>query len=148
MRVVLQRVSSASVTVDDQELGAIAQGYMLLVAIQDADTEAELDYLVRKITGLRIFEDEAGKLNLSIQDVGGSILSISQFTLYADTRRGNRPSFTDAGAPAYAEKMYDQFNTKLAATGLTVATGEFGADMKVSLVNDGPVTIIFDTDNK
>ncbi|MGZ9842278.1 D-aminoacyl-tRNA deacylase [Weissella confusa] len=148
MRVVLQRVSSASVTVDGQELGAIAQGYMLLVAIQDADTEAELDYLVRKITGLRVFEDEAGKMNLSIQDVGGSILSISQFTLYADTRRGNRPSFTDAGAPAYAEKMYDQFNTKLAATGLTVATGEFGADMKVSLVNDGPVTIIFDTDNK
>ena len=148
MRVVLQRVSSASVTVNDQELGAIAQGYMLLVAIQDADTEAELDYLVRKITGLRVFEDEAGKMNLSIQDVGGSILSISQFTLYADTRRGNRPSFTDAGAPAYAEKMYDQFNTKLAATGLTVATGEFGADMKVSLVNDGPVTIIFDTDNK
>ncbi|RAU09148.1 D-tyrosyl-tRNA(Tyr) deacylase [Weissella confusa] len=148
MRVVLQRVSSASVTVDDQELGAIAQGYMLLVAIQDADTEAELDYLVRKITGLRVFEDEAGKMNLSIQDVGGSILSISQFTLYADTRRGNRPSFTDAGAPVYAEKMYDQFNTKLAATGLTVATGEFGADMKVSLVNDGPVTIIFDTDNK
>lgn len=148
MRVVLQRVSSASVKVDDQELAAIAQGYMLLVAIQDADTEAELDYLVRKITGLRVFEDEAGKMNLSIQDVGGSILSISQFTLYADTRRGNRPSFTDAGAPAYAEKMYDQFNTKLAATGLTVATGEFGADMKVSLVNDGPVTIIFDTDNK
>ena len=148
MRVVLQRVSSASVTVVDQELGAIGQGYMLLVAIQDADTEAELDYLVRKITGLRVFEDEAGKMNLSIQDVGGSILSISQFTLYADTRRGNRPSFTDAGAPAYAEKMYDQFNTKLAATGLTVATGEFGADMKVSLVNDGPVTIIFDTDNK
>lgn len=148
MRVVLQRVSSASVTVDDQELGAIGQGHMLLVAIQDADTEAELDYLVRKITGLRVFEDEAGKMNLSIQDVGGSILSISQFTLYADTRRGNRPIFTDAGAPAYAEKMYDQFNTKLAATGLTVATGEFGADMKVSLVNDGPVTIIFDTDNK
>ncbi|MCT0010021.1 D-tyrosyl-tRNA(Tyr) deacylase [Weissella confusa] len=148
MRVVLQRVSSASVTVDDQELGAIGQGYMLLVAIQDADTEAELDYLVRKITGLRVFEDEAGKMNLSVQDVGGSILSISQFTLYADTRRGNRPSFTDAGAPAYAEKMYDQFNAKLAATGLTVATGEFGADMKVSLVNDGPVTIIFDTDNK
>lgn len=148
MRVVLQRVSSASVTVDGQELGAIDQGYMLLVAIQDADTEAELDYLVRKITGLRVFEDEAGKMNLSIQDVGGSILSISQFTLYADTRRGNRPSFTDAGAPAYAEKMYDQFNTKLAATGLTVTTGEFGADMKVSLVNDGPVTIIFDTDNK
>ncbi|MBD5833430.1 D-aminoacyl-tRNA deacylase [Weissella confusa] len=148
MRVVLQRVSSASVTVDGQELGAIDQGYMLLVAIQDADTEAELDYLVRKVTGLRVFEDEAGKMNLSIQDVGGSILSISQFTLYADTRRGNRPSFTDAGAPAYAEKMYNQFNTKLAATGLTVATGEFGADMKVSLVNDGPVTIIFDTDNK
>ena len=148
MRVVLQRVSSASVTVEGQELGAIEQGYTLLVAIQDTDTEAELDYLVRKITGLRVFEDEAGKMNLSIQDVGGSILSISQFTLYADTRRGNRPSFTDAGAPAYAEKMYDQFNTKLAATGLTVATGEFGADMKVSLANDGPVTIIFDTDNK
>ena len=148
MKVILQRVSEASVTVAGNQLGAIEQGFMLLVGVQDADTDAELDYLVRKITNLRVFEDQAGKMNLSLTDVDGAILSISQFTLYADTRKGNRPSFTAAGAPGFAKKMYDRFNTKLAATGVRVETGEFGADMKVSLVNDGPVTIVFDTDNK
>lgn len=148
MKVILQRVSEASVTVAGNQLGAIEQGFMLLVGVQDADTDAELDYLVRKITNLRVFEDQAGKMNLSLTDVAGAILSISQFTLYADTRKGNRPSFTAAGAPDFAKKMYDRFNTKLAATGVRVETGEFGADMKVSLVNDGPVTIVFDTDNK
>ncbi|WP_195517667.1 D-aminoacyl-tRNA deacylase [Weissella cibaria] len=148
MKVILQRVSEASVTVAGNQLGAIEQGFMLLVGVQDADTDAELDYLVRKITNLRVFEDQAGKMNLSLTDVDGAILSISQFTLYADTRKGNRPSFTAAGAPNFAKKMYDRFNTKLASTGVRVETGEFGADMKVSLVNDGPVTIVFDTDNK
>lgn len=148
MKVILQRVSEASVTVAGNQLGAIEQGFMLLVGVQDADTDAELDYLVRKITNLRVFEVQAGKMNLSLTDVAGAILSISQFTLYADTRKGNRPSFTAAGAPDFAKKMYDRFNTKLAATGVHVETGEFGADMKVSLVNDGPVTIVFDTDNK
>lgn len=148
MKVILQRVSEASVTVAGNQLGAIEQGFMLLVGVQDADTDAELDYLVRKITNLRMFEDQAGKMNLSLTDVDGAILSISQFTLYADTRKGNRPSFTAAGAPNFAKKMYDRFNTKLASTGVRVETGEFGADMKVSLVNDGPVTIVFDTDNK
>ena len=148
MKVILQRVSEASVTVAGNQLGAIEQGFMLLVGVQDADTDAELDYLVRKITNLRVFEDQAGKMSLSLTDVAGAILSISQFTLYADTRKGNRPSFTAAGAPDFAKKMYDRFNTKLAATGVRVETGEFGADMKVSLVNDGPVTIVFDTDNK
>ncbi|MGY4735283.1 D-aminoacyl-tRNA deacylase [Weissella cibaria] len=148
MKVILQRVSEASVTVAGNQLGAIEQGFMLLVGVQDADTDAELDYLVRKITNLRVFEDQAGKMNLSLTDVDGAILSISQFTLYADTRKGNRPSFTAAGAPDFAKKMYDRFNTKLASTGVRVETGEFGADMKVSLVNDGPVTIVFDTDNK
>lgn len=148
MKVILQRVSEASVTVAGNQLGAIEQGFMLLVGVQDADTDAELDYLVRKITNLRVFEDQAGKMNLGLTDVDGAILSISQFTLYADTRKGNRPSFTAAGAPDFAKNMYDRFNTKLAATGVHVETGEFGADMKVSLVNDGPVTIVFDTDNK
>ena len=148
MKVVLQRVSQARVTIADQVVGEINKGYMLLVGIQDRDTDVELDYLVRKITNLRVFEDEAGKMNLDIKAVAGEILSVSQFTLYADTRKGNRPSFTAAGAPAYAEKLYNRFNDKLRAAGLVVQTGQFGADMQVALVNDGPVTIIFDTDAK
>ena len=148
MKVVLQRAKSASVSINETVVGQIDAGYVLLVGIADSDTEAELDYLVRKITKLRVFEDEAGKMNLSIGDVGGQILSISQFTLYADTKKGNRPSFTKAGAPDFADKMYQLFNKKLADIGLTVATGEFGANMQVQLINDGPVTIILDTENK
>ena len=148
MRIVLQRVKSASVSIDETVVGKIGVGYVLLVGIAHNDTEAELDYLVRKITKLRVFEDLVGKMNLAIEDVGGQILSISQFTLYADTKKGNRPSFTKAGAPDFADKMYQLFNKKLRDTGLTVETGEFGANMQVQLINDGPVTIIFDTENK
>ncbi|MDF8369319.1 D-tyrosyl-tRNA(Tyr) deacylase [Weissella paramesenteroides] len=148
MRIVLQRVKSASVSIDETVVGKIGVGYVLLVGIADNDTEAELDYLVRKITKLRVFEDLVGKMSLAIEDVGGQILSISQFTLYADTKKGNRPSFTKAGAPDFADKMYQLFNKKLRDTGLTVETGEFGANMQVQLINDGPVTIIFDTENK
>lgn len=148
MRIVLQRVKSASVSIDETVVGKIGVGFVLLVGIADSDTEAELDYLVRKITKLRVFEDLVGKMNLAIEDVGGQILLISQFTLYADTKKGNRPSFTKAGAPDFADKMYQLFNKKLRDTGLTVETGEFGANMQVQLINDGPVTIIFDTENK
>lgn len=148
MRVVLQRVSSASVSIDEKQVGAINQGYMLLVGAEDTDGAEEIDYLVRKISRLRVFSDDAGKMNLSIQDIHGSILSVSQFTLYADTKKGNRPSFVKAGNPDHADKIYQQFNTQLEQEGILVKTGEFGADMQVSLVNDGPVTIVFDTDNK
>jgi D-tyrosyl-tRNA(Tyr) deacylase len=133
------------VTIEQTVVGQIDKGFLLLVGICDEDTDADLDYLVKKISLLRVFEDEAGKMNLALNQVDGSILSVSQFTLYASTKKGNRPSFTAAGAPDYAEKMYNRFNQKLAATGLTVATGEFGADMQVGLENDGPVTILFDT---
>lgn len=145
MKVVLQRVSQASVTIEEQIVGQISKGFLLLVGICDDDTEADLDYLVKKISQLRVFEDEAGKMNLALNQVDGAILSVSQFTLYASTKKGNRPSFTGAGQPEYAQKMYHLFNQKLAATGITVETGEFGADMQVALVNDGPVTILFDT---
>lgn len=148
MRVVLQRVKSADVSIENKIVGQIGAGYVLLVAISDNDTEDELDYLVRKITKLRVFEDTVGKMNLAIGDISGQILSVSQFTLYADTKKGNRPSFTKAGQPEFANKMYQLFNDKLRDTGLTVATGEFGSDMQVQLINDGPVTIIFDTENK
>lgn len=148
MRVVLQRVKRASVTINKQVVGAINQGFVLLVGVHDDDTEADIDYLVRKITKLRVFEDQQGKMNLGLAAVGGKILSISQFTLYANTRKGNRPSFVDAGQPEKANRYYQLFNQKLKATGIKVATGEFGADMAVSLVNDGPVTILFDTAHK
>lgn len=148
MRVVLQRVKRASVTINKQVAGAINQGFVLLVGVHDDDTEADIDYLVRKITKLRVFEDQQGKMNLGLAAVGGKILSISQFTLYANTRKGNRPSFVDAGQPEKANRYYQLFNQKLKATGIKVATGEFGADMAVSLVNDGPVTILFDTAHK
>lgn len=148
MRVVLQRVTSAQVAIEERVVGQIKQGYLLLVGAEDTDSDDEVAYLVHKISKLRIFSDAQGKMNLSIQDIAGSILSVSQFTLYADTRKGNRPSFTKAGNPEHANAIYEQFNAQLRETGLTVETGEFGADMQVSLVNDGPVTIIFDTDNK
>lgn len=146
MRVVVQRARQAQVTIDGAVKGAIDHGLVLLVGFEDGDGQAELDYLTHKILNLRIFSDDAGKLNLNVQQVGGAILSISQFTLYADTRHGNRPSFTDAGDPDTASKLYDTFNQQLAAGGVQVATGEFGADMQVSLTNDGPVTICYDTD--
>lgn len=148
MRVVLQRVKKASVAIDNQTVGAIGQGLLLLVGFQADDGSEQIDYLVKKIANCRIFSDEDDKLNLNVQQVNGKILSVSQFTLYADTKKGNRPSFTRAQDPKIASKNYDEFNQKLRALGIEVQTGKFGADMQVSLVNDGPVTIIFDTDNK
>ena len=144
MRIVIQRVSQASVTIDGKIAGAIQQGLLLLVGICPEDGQEDIDYAVRKISQMRIFSDDADKMNLSVQDVGGQILSISQFTLYADTKKGNRPAFTGAAKPDLATALYDQFNQKLAQI-VPVQTGEFGADMKVSLVNDGPVTIVLDT---
>ena len=148
MKVVLQRVKEASVSIDGQIHGKIGRGFVLLVGVSDADGEAEVDYLTHKISKLQVFEDDAGKLNLDINAVNGAILSISQFTLYADTKKGNRPSFTKAGEPQHADRVYEQLNERLRQTGLEVQTGVFGADMLVNIQNDGPVTIIFDTDNK
>lgn len=148
MKVVLQRVTSAQVSIDDQIVGQIQAGYVLLVGVADGDTAADIAYLVRKISQLRVFEDDQGRMNLSIQAIDGAILSISQFTLFAETKKGNRPSFTKAGEPAFARRMYAQFNAALREVGVPVETGEFGADMAVSLVNDGPVTILFDTNDK
>ena len=157
MRIVLQRVRHGSVDVLDEETGkrdltfepqTIGQGYVLLVGVSDTDGDEQIAWLVHKIANLRVFEDENGKMNLSLKQIGGQILSVSQFTLYADTKKGNRPSFTDAQNPNEASKNYDRFNEKLREEGVIVETGVFGADMKVSFTNDGPVTIIFDTDNK
>jgi len=148
MRILLQRVRNASVTIAGQVHGQIDQGFCLLVGAEDSDTSEQVDYLVHKISHLRVFSDENDKMNLSIADVQGSVLSVSQFTLYASTKKGNRPSFVAAGDPDHAKRLYEEFNTKLAATGIPVATGVFGADMQVALVNDGPVTIWFDTDDK
>lgn len=144
MRVVLQRVKHASVSVDGQVIGQIKQGYMLLVGFGPKDDEAVLDWMVHKVTNLRVFESEPGKMNLGLKDVNGSILSISQFTLYADVKHGNRPGFSKAAKPDFAAKLYDQFNQKLKDTGIPVQTGHFGADMQVDLVNDGPVTILYE----
>lgn len=144
MRIVLQRVKHASVSVDDEVIGQIKQGYMLLVGFGPDDTDATLDWMVHKVTNLRVFESEPGKMNLGLKDVNGAILSISQFTLYADIKHGNRPGFSKAAKPELAEKLYDRFNAKLRATGIPVETGQFGADMQVDLVNDGPVTILYE----
>ena len=144
MRIVIQRVRQASVSIDGKIAGEIQQGLLLLVGICPEDGQEDIEYAVRKISQMRIFSDQEDKMNLSVQDVGGQILSISQFTLYADTKKGNRPAFTGAAKPDLATALYDQFNQKLART-VPVQTGEFGADMKVSLVNDGPVTIVLDT---
>lgn len=145
MRVVLQRVSHASVTVEEKVIGQIQRGFLLLVGVTHDDAMEDMEYLVRKIIQMRIFEDEEGKLNRSIQDVGGEILSVSQFTLYADTKRGNRPSFSKAAPGDVALEMFEQFNGLLRDTGIPVETGQFGADMKVELLNDGPVTILLDS---
>jgi D-tyrosyl-tRNA(Tyr) deacylase len=144
MRIVLQRVKHASVSVDGEVIGQIKQGYMLLVGFGPDDTDVTLDWMVHKVTNLRVFESEPGKMNLGLKDVNGAILSISQFTLYADVKHGNRPGFSKAANPELAEKLYDRFNAKLQATGIPVETGQFGADMQVDLVNDGPVTILYE----
>ncbi|MBU5449205.1 D-aminoacyl-tRNA deacylase [Acetivibrio sp. MSJd-27] len=147
MKIVLQRVSRASVTVEERVKGRIGEGYMALVGITDTDTEEILKYMAEKMINLRIFEDEAGKMNRSLLDVGGEILLISQFTLYADCKKGRRPSFIKAGSPAFAEQMYENMIKYLEhLLPGKIQTGQFGADMKVELVNDGPVTIVLDSD--
>lgn len=146
MRVVLQRVSEASVHVDKILQGKIDKGFLLLVGITHDDTPEIINKMAMKIAGLRVFEDENEKMNLCLKEVEGKILSISQFTLYADTRRGRRPSFTDSAKPDLARPLYDLFNEELRKLDIEVETGIFGADMKVNLLNDGPVTIIFDSE--
>lgn len=148
MRVLLQRVKQASVEIDGNVNGEIGQGLLLLVGFTENDSDKEIEYLARKVLNARIFSDADDKMNLNLQQVSGSILSISQFTLYAQTRKGNRPSFTRAQNPDIASKNYDKFNEKLRGSGVQVETGIFGADMQVSLVNDGPVTIMYDTDEE
>lgn len=146
MRVIAQRTTAAAVYIDGQTVGQIEQGLMLLVGVTHTDNEQDAQYLAKKVANLRIFEDAEGKMNLSVLDIGGAILSISQFTLYGDCRKGNRPSFVDAARPEVASPLYDCFNQILRTEyGLVVETGRFGADMKVDFVNDGPVTIMLDS---
>lgn len=144
MRVVLQKVNHAQVTINHEVVGKINQGFMLLVGFAPEDTQEQVDYLVHKIINVRIFEDGDGKMNLGLGDVDGAILSVSQFTLYADTKHGNRPGFSLAAKPEIAEPLYNQFNEKLRSAGVHVETGHFGAEMQVELENDGPTTIIYE----
>ncbi|WP_031588512.1 D-aminoacyl-tRNA deacylase [Kandleria vitulina] len=146
MKVILQRVTHASCVVDEQVTGEIKDGYMALVGISTEDQKDVLEKMADKVVNLRVFSDEEGKMNRSLLDVKGEILSISQFTLYADAKKGRRPSFTHAAKPDVSLPMYNQFNELLKAKGVHVETGIFGADMKISLLNDGPVTIILDSD--
>ncbi len=145
MRAVLQRVTRGSVTIDGSVTGAIGKGFLILLGVSDEDDEAVADRMADKICRLRIFEDENGKTNLSLADVGGELLVVSQFTLYADCRKGNRPGFTGAGSPDRAERLYEYFMERCRAHGAKVEHGTFGADMKVELVNDGPFTLMLDS---
>ncbi|MER3475066.1 MAG: D-tyrosyl-tRNA(Tyr) deacylase [Armatimonadota bacterium] len=145
MRAVIQRVARAELTVNDEQVASIGRGYVVLLGVTRDDSEADARYIADKIASLRLFEDEAGKINLGITEVGGEVLVVSQFTLYADCRKGRRPSFTDAAPPAVAERWYQRVVELLQETGLPVQTGVFGAYMRVSLVNDGPVTILLDS---
>jgi D-tyrosyl-tRNA(Tyr) deacylase len=144
MRVVLQRVSKASVAIAGRVAGAIGQGFCLLVGFTNGDTAAQVDWMAEKVVGLRLFSDPNGKMNLGLEDVGGALLVISQFTLYGDASKGRRPSFIDAARPELAVPLYELFLTALRSRGLTVAAGEFGADMLVEIHNDGPVTLVLD----
>ena len=146
MRALVQRVSEASVTVDGECIGKIGKGFLVLFGVTHSDTKAEADFLVDKVVNLRIFEDDEGKLNRSLLDVGGELLVVSQFTLYGDARKGRRPSFVDAAPGNVSEPMYEYFVCKLRETGVHVETGRFGAGMKVALVNDGPVTLMLEKD--
>ncbi len=149
MRVVIQRAQQASVTINGYIKGQIENGFVLFIGIEDADTQEDADWLIQKINGLRVFSDVEGKMNLSIQDVKGQFLVISQFTLHASTKKGNRPSYIKAARPEQAIPLYEYFVEQLKMVSqLPVQTGEFGADMKVQLINDGPVTICIDTKNK
>lgn len=148
MKAVVQRVSHASVSVDEQIIGKIGKGFMVLLGVDREDTDEDLDYVVKKVTGLRVFEDDQDKMNLSLSDVGGSLLIISQFTLMASTKKGNRPSFIQAGPPEMSEALYEKFIEKCQNLGFHVEHGQFGAHMEVSLNNSGPVTIIIDSHDK
>lgn len=145
MKALIQRVKSAQVRVSSEIIGEIGVGWLVFLGIARSDSGQEIDKLVDKILGLRLFADSDGRFNRAVNDVGGSILVVSQFTLYADCSRGRRPSFTDAADPDTANKLYEQFITEMSARGLPVASGRFGADMEVSLINDGPVTILLDS---
>ncbi len=145
MRFVIQRVSHASVKVDGNETGSIEKGFLVLIGIEEKDTKDIADKMIKKLIGMRIFEDENGKTNLALSDVGGSLLLVSQFTLYADCKKGNRPSFTRAGGQAMAEEMYEYIVSECRKQVNNVQVGVFGADMKVELLNDGPFTIILDS---
>jgi len=147
MKALIQRVSSASVRVDGSVHGTIGTGLLLFLGIMKGDTEKDLDYLVKKVTGLRIFEDNEGKMNLSAREVNGNVLVISQFTLSADMKKGNRPSFDRAESPERANTMYELFMERLSSSGIHVEQGVFGKHMEISLVNDGPVTIMIDSRN-
>ena len=146
MRFVIQRVTESEVRVDNEVIGKIGKGFMVLVGVSDSDTKEIVDKMIRKMLALRIFEDEQGKTNLSLDTVGGELLLISQFTLYANCKKGNRPSFIEAGAPDMAEAMYEYIIEKCKEQVEVVERGRFGADMKVSLINDGPFTLILDSD--
>lgn len=149
MRAVIQRVNEASVTIDHKTESAIGKGLLVLIGIEDADTDEDIDWLSRKIVNLRIFDDENGVMNRSVKEVNGDLLLVSQFTLHASTKKGNRPSYIRAGKPDKAITLYEKMIAKLGIYLLKkIQTGEFGADMKVSLINDGPVTIVIDTKNK
>lgn len=147
MKAVIQRVSQASVVVEGERVGAIEQGLLVFLGVGRSDTSRDVEYLANKIAGLRIFEDEDGKLNRSVQDVGGQVLIVSQFTLWGDCRKGRRPSFVEAAPPEMAEKLYLEFVDKVSAHNVPTATGRFRAMMDVHLVNDGPVTLILDTEH-
>lgn len=148
MRAVVQRVSEARVVVDGQTVGQIGGGFVVLLGVRRGDTPEDAAYLARKVAGLRVFTDSEGKMNLSLAEVGGEVLVVSQFTLYADTRRGNRPGFSEAAAPDEGKRLYEQFCDLLAEQGLHVETGVFQAHMQVHLVNDGPVTILLDSSER
>ena len=145
MRAVIQRVSEASVTVDQKTVGAIGQGLMVLLGVAQGDTSQEAKSLAEKTARLRIFEDDAGKMNRSVEEIGGSLLVVSQFTLLGDCRKGRRPGFTDAAPPELADQLYEEYVAALRSRGVNVATGVFRADMQVALVNDGPVTMLLDS---
>jgi D-tyrosyl-tRNA(Tyr) deacylase len=144
MRVILQRVAKAAVTIEGRVVGSIGRGFCLLVGFTHGDTLAQVDWMADKVVGLRLFSDSEGKMNLGLQDVGGAILAVSQFTLYGDAAKGRRPSFIQAARPELAVPLYGRFLEGLRSRGLTVAAGEFGADMQVEIHNDGPVTLILD----
>lgn len=146
MRAIVQRVKHASVTVDGEVIGKIEQGFMVLVGVKCGDTEKNADFIIKKCCGLRVFEDSEEKMNLSLTDIGGSLLIVPNFTLYADCKKGFRPGFSDAAAPAEAERLYNYVVEGCRQSGIPVETGSFGADMKVELLNDGPITLIIENE--